>query len=540
MVTELGSDAPSMARGALANVSGALLTTSLSFGLVLLITHVVSKGQFGLFTFAATIILIAQVPALLGLDTGAVRFVALGAAAEDEDAARGSLQTALLIACAASATLTGILLLIAPWLAHSFLHDPTGLHGPQATHLIRTVSFSLPALALGRVVIAGLQGLGVMRYSAALNPVAAAVNLFAAVPFLAAGLGVSGLAWASVISAWGTLLIGLALLLEVHPTALRPAPAHWRFARVLRFSVPQTLTTMLLNAILWTDILLLSHFRPAADVANYRIAQQLLSPAQTISTSTGQMFAPRIAAEDARGDRGTLGLMLKRVTYWNIALSLPVFAVLLLLPEPLLGLFGVRYEVGATALAILAAGQLFNAATGPLGQVINMSGRPYITMANNAAVAALNIAGCLILIPRYGMTGAAISTTGAITLVNTLKLVQVRMIFGINPFRRDSLLALVAAVLAALAVSPLIAVWPGSSALLEVLVLGTLLLVVYLGLFWLIAAGSEERALIRRRRSRRRGGAKVAVEPPAAAPAVEVKPRTLPLPPPPPVPARKG
>ena len=58
------------------------------------------------------------------------------------------------------------------------------------------------------------------------------------------------------------------------------------------------------------------------------------------------MFAPRIAAEDARGDRATLGLMLKRVTYWNIALSLPVFLVLLLLPGPLLGLFGPRYEDG--------------------------------------------------------------------------------------------------------------------------------------------------------------------------------------------------
>jgi O-antigen/teichoic acid export membrane protein len=504
MVTELGSDAPSMARGALANVSGALLTTSLSFGLVLLITHVVNKGQFGLFTFASTIILIAQVPALLGLDTGAVRFVALGAAADEEGVARGSLQTSLLIASVASATLTGILLLLAPWLAQSFLHDPNGAHGAQATHLIRIVSLSLPALALGRVVIAGLQGLGIMRYSAWLNPIAALVNIVAAAPLLAAGLGVRGLAYASLITAWGTLLIGLALLLEVHPTALRPAPAHWAFGRVLRFSLPQTLTTMLLNAILWTDILLLSHFRPSADVANYRIAQQLLSPAQTISTSTGQMFAPRIAAEDARGDRAMLGMMLKRVTYWNIALSLPVFAVLLLLPRPLLGLFGHRYEQGATALAILAGGQLFNAATGPLGQVINMSGRPYITMANNAAVAALNVVGCLILIPKHGMIGAAISTTGAVTLVNVIKLVQVRMIFGINPFRAHAVRSVAAAVLAALVVGPIAAIWPWSSPILEVGALAPLLLVVYLWLFWTFAAGTEERALMRRRR--RRGG----------------------------------
>ena len=55
-----------------------------------------------------------------------------------------------------------------------------------------------------------------------------------------------------------------------------------------------------------------------------------------------------------------------------------------------------------------------------------MSGRPYLTLVNNAAVAALNIVLCLILIPRYGLTGAACSTTASLTLVNLVKLAQVR------------------------------------------------------------------------------------------------------------------
>ena len=73
-----------------------------------------------------------------------------------------------------------------------------------------------------------------------------------------------------------------------------------------------------------------------------------------------------------------------------------------------------------------------------------MSGRPYLTLVNNAAVAALNIVGCLILIPRYGLTGAACSTTASITLVNLVKLAQVRALFGINPFRVETARALVA------------------------------------------------------------------------------------------------
>ncbi len=499
MKARLGSDAPSMARGAAANVSGALLTTGLSFALILLITHTISAAAFGLFTIASTVILIAQVPALLGLDTGTVRFVALGASADDEERARGSLQTSLLLASASSAALMAVIVWTAPWLADQFFHKP------GAAHLIRIVALSLPGLVLARVVIAGLQGLGVMTYSAWLNPIRGMLNIVSAAPLLALGLGARGLGYASVITAWATLAIGLALLLQAHPTTLRPVPLHWEYGRLLRFSLPQTLTTMLLYVMLWTDILLLGRLGTAGEVAIYRVAQNLLSPAQTISTSTGQMFAPRIAAEDAHGDRRTLGMMLKRVTYWNIALSLPVFLALLLLPGPLLGLFGRHYEAGATALAILAAGQLFNAATGPLGQMINMSGRPYITMTNNAAVATLNVVGCVILIPRYGITGAACSTTASITAVNLLKLVQVRRLFGVNPFRMQAVRALLAAVLTGAIVAPVIVVWPSTSNLVEVVAIGGLLTVLYACFFWWFAAGDEERDLLRRWRDRKRG-----------------------------------
>jgi O-antigen/teichoic acid export membrane protein len=489
--TQLGGDAPTMVRGAAVNIGGALLATVFSFALSLLITHVVNVGRFGLFSIAWTIVLLAQAPAVLGLDTGAVRFVALGAAADDEQAVRGAMQTALLLSGAFSAVLGGVLF----WQAHALtMHF---FHKPDAVHLVRIVSVSLPALALARVLVGSLQGLGIMGYSARLNPVRGLVNILTAAPLLAVGLGVQGLAWAAVATSWITAAVGAVFVQRVHPGAFVPAPSAWAFGRMLRFSVPQTLTTMLLYTILWTDTLLLGRLRTAAEVGVYTIAQRLLSPAQTISTATGQMFAPRIVVEDARGDRAALGRMLKQVTYWNVAVSLPVFVGLLLFASPLLSLFGGAYAKGAGALAILAAGQLFNASTGPLGQMINMSGRPYITLLNNAAVGALNIGGCLLLIPRYGVTGAACSTTGAITLVNLIKLVQVRVIFGVNPFTAKSARALGAAALAAAVAAPIVLLPISSGA--EIVLAGIVLGTAYAFSFWFLAASVEERGLIRRR-----------------------------------------
>jgi len=491
--TELAPDARTMARGAAVNVFGALLTTVLSFALSLLITHEIRATSFGLYSIALVTVLLGQVPATLGLDVGAVRFVALRASQGDVDGARASLQAALGIVVLVSGALAALLYWQAPWLSESFFHKPA------ATDLVRLAALALPALALTRVVIGGLQGLGVMRYSALVNPVRVGSNIAVAVPVLALGYGAKGLAAAFLAVSWSTLAVAAALLGRALPRAFVPTGRKAGLRALLRFSLPQTLTSLLLQTILWTDSLLLGRLRPAAEVGVYAIVQRLLSPAQTVSTSTGQMFAPRIAAEDARGDRATLEVMLKRVTYWNVSLAIPVFALLLLVPEALLGIFGPAYRTGAEALTILAAGQLFNAATGPLGQVINMSGRPYLTLVNNGAVAALNIVGCLILIPRYGLTGAACSTTASLTLVNLVKLAQVRALFGINPFRVETARAIVAGLAAAALSAPLALLVDWPSPLAQVLATTALLVPLYAVLFWRSAAGAEERELLRLR-----------------------------------------
>ncbi len=495
MLTQLSADARTMAKGAAENVGGAFLGACLSFALTLLVTHAISPSRFGLYAIALATVIIAQPAAVLGLDVGAVRFVALHAAEGDEPGARGSFQVAFAIVAVVSVLLTVALYAGAPWLAASAFHKP------QAAELIRLISLALPALALARVVVGSLQGLGLMGYAAWVNPLRVLATVLVTVPLLALGFGARGVAIAFVPPAWAALAVSLALLVRALPNAFRPSPATWRPRRMLAFSLPQTLTTMLLQVILWTDMLVLGRMRAAAEVAVYAICQRLLSPAQIVSTATGQMFAPRIAAEDARGDRRTLGRMLKRVTYWNLAASIPVFALLLVIPGPLLHLFGSAYSAGATALVILAAGQLFNAATGPLGQVINMSGHPYITLANNAVVAALNVVGCLFLIPRYGIVGAAASTTAAVTIVNVVKLFEVQWMFGINPFRAAALRTLGLAALGASTLAAAVALfvpWPG--VLAEVAATGLVLVLAYALFFWLLAAGAEERAIVLRRR----------------------------------------
>src|SRR5262249_12296486 len=242
----------------------------------------------------------------------------------------------------------------------------------QLLHLLHIVAWSLVPLAVGRVAMLAVQGFGVMSYAAAMGPLRVLVNLATALPLLALGLGVDGLAWAALVTAIVTCALSFWALARTHASAFVPAPGEWRPLRMLRFSLPQTFTALMFFAILWTDTLVLGHYRSNAEVGVYAIVGGLLQPATVVATAVGQMFAPRIAAEDAKGDVATLGKMLQRVTYWNTAVSIPLFVTLAVLPAPLLSLFGPQYVAGAAALTILSIGQLLNTAMGPLGQLINM------------------------------------------------------------------------------------------------------------------------------------------------------------------------
>jgi O-antigen/teichoic acid export membrane protein len=498
MQTDLGADPRSMARGAAVNLGGSLLAILLGFGVSLALTHILEARDIGLVALGTTVTGLAMIPAVLGLDTGVIRFVARAAADDDERGARASTQAALLVAALTSGVLTIVLWWTAPWICNHFFHKAF------ATDIVQIVSLSLPALAIGRVAAAASQGFGVMRYSAWAGIVRRPLRLLALLPFLAIGLSAHSLAAATAIAAWVTCLLSIGFLLRVHTKILTLARGAWSLGSLLNFSIPQVLTGVLLSAILWTDTLLLGRYRSAADVGVYTIVGTLLGPATIVSTSIGQMFAPRVSIQDARGDREALAAMLKRVTHWNTAVSLPFFATLAIIPTALLALFGTTYKAGAAALAILAAGQLFNTAAGPLGLVINMSGRQYLTMTNNALVAGLNVLSCIFLIPRYGLTGAAISTASALTLVNLIKLVEVRVLFGIHPFGGYSIRILLAAagsILASLPVA-LLPVWPGP--LVQIAAVEITLFAAYAVLTWVLAMSDEDRELFAQGRARLR------------------------------------
>jgi O-antigen/teichoic acid export membrane protein len=83
---------------------------------------------------------------------------------------------------------------------------------------------------------------------------------------------------------------------------------------------------------------------------------------------------------------------------------------------------------------ILAVGLLARSAIGPVERLLNMLGQQRICALVYAAAFSINVALCLLLIPRHGADGAAIATAAAL-LVETVSLFLVaRHRLGLHVF----------------------------------------------------------------------------------------------------------
>jgi O-antigen/teichoic acid export membrane protein len=101
-------------------------------------------------------------------------------------------------------------------------------------------------------------------------------------------------------------------------------------------------------------------------------------------------------------------------------------------PHIYLGLFGHSFQTGATALSILALGQLINAAAGPSGNVLVMAGHERVAVRVVAAGLLANVAIAAVLVPPLGVTGGAIAFASSLVLWNTGFVLLARRLIGVN------------------------------------------------------------------------------------------------------------
>ena len=248
-------------------------------------------------------------------------------------------------------------------------------------------------LLVGQLIVVGLLGGGVRE--------ALLVFLFSQV---CAILTAAALVWRH----YGGLL---------RDRALRPQIA---IGKQLSYAIPQGLMGIVFRASMWMDIIMLGWLATDYDVGLYAPATALVAIGAVPAVSLNMMFNPVISELVHGKELARLGRILQILTRWLLIFAIPFFAVLLLVPDGVLGLlYGADFTPGATALMILVVGNLFTAVFAPTMRVIPMSGYSLLNLINGLFALGLTVTLNYLLIPEYGVLGAAMGTT--ITLSAVMK-----------------------------------------------------------------------------------------------------------------------
>lgn len=199
-----------------------------------------------------------------------------------------------------------------------------------------------------------------------------------------------------------------------------------------RMSLPLLLITGCEVMMQSIDVLVISRYLPPSDIGIYFAAAKTMSVVLFVHFAVGSTFANRFASLDARGDRQALESTIRQAVNWTFWPSLALAMGILALGRPILWLFGPQFTAGYGLMAILAVGYLAKAATGPSEFVLNMLGQQKACAAGLAAAVLLNLALCTLLVPPFGLQGAAIATAMAWTANAALNVLLARRQLGID------------------------------------------------------------------------------------------------------------
>jgi len=495
---------PHVARGALINFSGILSRTLFIYVYTYLLARMLPVDQMGEYFLLVTIINLVGLAALLGLDVGIVRYVALYAGEGRYAEARKTLSVGLRVGIVAGLAFATALVWQASWISDRFLDN-----APGSVTGMRIFALAVPLLVVARLFNATTQGLHEMRYqvySRDIGEQAFKLSISAAVLILGAGLigviwaNVTALALATALSFWYAIML---LRRRARGKTVTPrlqsesgvgadgSPAQ----NMLRYSYPLAISNILVALWLQSDTLLLGMLGTTEDVGYYGVAIKLALFSAKIITAFVVVFAPVIADLWNRDKVEELKQLYVTVSRWIFVLSLPVFLVLVLLSDSLMRVFGGNYVAGSIALIFLAIGQMFNAATGAAGLMVLMGGRSRLELLNVAMTLFLDVTLCVILIPRVGLMGAAIANMVSLIVVNAMRVLEVWYFMRMQAYNRGYLKPITAG--AASAVTVLIAGhFMGVDTLARAVFMAGVLSIVYIAILLVLGLDRSDKEVL--------------------------------------------
>lgn len=474
---------------------GAVVGGALSFGNEVASARFLGVENYGLYALGLLIARVGEVLSMFGLRLSVLHFLPL-----HRKDGRADLLAGTIIAALALPMVVGPLFLLGVWFGAPALEQLV-FKQTGALPYIQLLALAIPFMSLSDILGHMTRAFGHAGYYVLTR------NLVPPVVFMLL-LTYSIFTKAQELSITRSFLIAhimgfvvgiVSVVKVVGPTLWRVRP-RFECRTLYSYSFPILLNTLLYMVIAWTGIFMIGAYMTPEDIGIYRACMQLMVVFEIIAVAFNAATS-HIYSVLAREKRVTeLDSAYGASIRWASLLTLSSFAVIALNVSDLLGVMGPAFRAGAPALLILSLGHLIVSTYASAGFLLVISGRQVLETRNALVAAVLNIVLNVMLIPHFGIVGAATATTCSLLVFACLRVSQVRNIFQVVSLRPAMVrtASLLLGAILGLSVASALTGYSTNDNVAALLGKITLVSIIVTAVLWRFDLNGEERLLLRR------------------------------------------
>jgi O-antigen/teichoic acid export membrane protein len=507
-----GKDFRVLAAGTAQNIIGLGVFVIGTFAANILIARSFGGGTagataLGIVTLGTQFAFIAAAGTRMGMDMASVRYVAIELGAGRPGAVRVVVARAVLIALGVSAAIGALTVALATPIGTALSKEDSA----ATIASIRAAGVAIPFIALTYVWLGGSRGMKVMRHTLYVQWVAQPILwIVLMLAFWQADKTEPMAVWAYAAS-WVLAAAGAWFFWTGLSRRFAKEPAESGLTNALiRYGGPRAPAALLSQGLFWIDYFVAASIGAPAvtqsELGVYAACVRVALAMVLFLTAVSYVFSPFVADLHARGETEKLDGLFKSITRWTVAGTVPLLLLMLIAPAAILRLFGGSdFTSGTTALRILVIGQAINVSVGAAGFVLIMAGRTGWDLTVYAVSAFLDLVLSLILVPKFGINGAAAAQAITIGLSNWLRLGLVKKYVRIFPWDKPYARLAFPAAACATAMLAAQAVLPGKKWLLELIGIGLAGAIVYVPVLLRFGLTEGERVALRNGLAKVRG-----------------------------------
>lgn len=328
-------------------------------------------------------------------------------------------------------------------------------HNGDLIIFLKIFSFLIPVYLLSNILLSVLQAFErIQWYSFIVNVLQNIIKLLALIILIFFGIGSNSIIFSYFLGYLAILIFSYFICRHKTPEIfglynLKPREKTKTFKEFYSYSWPLLFTVAISEIFFWADSFFIGYFNGAADVGFYNVAVSIVLLLMIVPELFLKLFFPLITKEYSKNNHEIVKQLSQQVGKWIFVLNIPLFLIMFLFPGVIINvLFGSEYLVASNALKILSLGTLVSSSLIWIyNNLLSMAGKTKLLFINLLFASILNIFLNIFLIPKYGITGAAIATTISKILLGIVLFVEVKIYLSIIPFRRKLIRILIIAFL---------------------------------------------------------------------------------------------